>query len=718
MNRNRIAAIIIALSIGAAWQPLKVAGGQTAPAVSDELDTSKTNLLTNPSFEKPATITDEASLPGWEIFFRRGTDQPLLTPEEISVIEDPKQAHSGRRFLRMQTRREMWIHSPRTNGFEPGVYEISAWVRGRPGTIAAFGIDALGAMFGAGIQGVDDQWKKFSLTVYCKGIKGPGQWPEQSQLLVAVFPPGQRGQIANPMLDIDDVSISRLSSGLADTFSDHMVLQRDRSVPIRGWAKDPGQRVTVEFNGQTRAAIADSDGRWQTMLDPMKAGGPYVLKLDGRPTAFDVMVGDVWICSGQSNMEFGIDKLNGQWNHAPEEIAKANQPQIRLWQAPKQFSATPMHSYLMHQSAYPNDYQARWEVCSPATVGNGVWGGFSAVGYFFGREIQADQKVAIGLMMIANGGTQIESFISEEGLRGIPREQWVVPPITHEAIDHLKNPPFPKLPEGVTSPSAGYAEVVAEHAGSRQGSPDQNSFHYASAAFNGLMSPVFPFAVRGVIWYQGEHNGNDAHYEAKLKALIADWRARFGQEGLPFIIAQLPYWRTGEPAHWQLVREAQLRVSQTVPKTGLAVTLDLADKEGDGYGIGEIHPRRKLEVGQRMALAARAVAYGEKLVSAGPIYRTMKIDGGRIRLEFDSIGGGLESRGGKLVGFQIAGSDKKFTDAEATMVGDSIVVSSQAVPAPVAVRYGFAQFMLPAPNLYNKEGLPAPSFRTDDWAVE
>ncbi len=317
----------------------------------------------------------------------------------------------------MQTRREMWIHSPRTNGFEPGVYEVSAWVRGRPGTIAAFGIDALGAMFGAGIQGVDDQWKKFSLTVYCKGITGPGQWPEQSQLLLAVFPPGQRGQIASPLLDIDDVSISRLSSGLADTFSDHMVLQRERPVPIRGWAKEPGQHVTVSFNGQTRSAIADQEGRWQTMLDPMKAGGPYLLKLDGRPTAFDVMVGDVWICSGQSNMEFGIDKLNGQWNHAPEEVAKANQPLIRLWQAPKQFSAKPMHGYLMHQSAYPNDYQARWNVCTPATVADGIWGGFSAVGYFFGREIQADQKVAIGLMMIANGGTQIESFISPEGLR-------------------------------------------------------------------------------------------------------------------------------------------------------------------------------------------------------------------------------------------------------------------------------------------------------------
>ena len=693
---------------------------QSLSAVPAERAGSNTNLLTNPSFEQDAPISDEASLPGWAVGFRRNADPPLLTTNEIAVIDDPEQAHSGRRFLRIQSRsRDIALQSPMAKNYEPGLYEVSLWARGRPGTVAGLGLSALGAVFGAGINGVDDQWQKFSMVVYSKGVSGFIQWPEQTRLYLAVFQPGQRGQIPDPMLDIDDVSIALLTSGLADTFSDHMVLQRDRPVPIWGWAKEPGQVVTVSFNGQTRTAVADKDGRWQIVLKPMKAGGPYVLMLDGRPTAYDVMVGDVWICSGQSNMEFGIDKLHGIWGHAPEVIAEANHPQLRLWQAPKQFSPTPMRSYLTRQSN-PNehgDFQARWDVCTPTTVARGIWGGFTAVGYFFGCDIQADQNVAVGLMMIANGGTEIESFISEEGLRQVPREQWVVPPLTQAVQDNLKNTPPPKLPADIEPYSAAYAEAVAVHIDAR-GGPDAKAFHHASAAYNSLMAPVFPYAVRGVLWYQGEHNGGDHHYELKLKALIADWRMRFGQKDLPFIIAQLPYWRTADPAVWELVREAQLQVSQTVPKTAMAVTIDLADKDGDGYGMGEIHPKRKLEVGQRMAVAARAVAYGEKIVSSGPIYRTMKSGKGGIVLAFDSVGGGLETRGANLVGFQIAGSDKKFVDADAVIAGDSVVVSAPLVPNPVAVRYGFAQWMVPVPNLHNKEGLPASPFRTDEWPVE
>jgi sialate O-acetylesterase len=723
MNRTRrkINAAIVAVGTVLIWYPLSAAPDSASSLAAEELDVSRSNLLTNPSFEQEAKLADESSLPGWELSFRHRADQPLLTSDEVAVIDDPQKSHSGRRFLRIRPRdREIVLRSPKAQGFEPGLYEVSAWVRGRPGTVAGFALPILGANFGAGIFGLNDQWQKFSMVVYSSGVSGHITFPDQTQLLVAVFHAGERGQIADPQLDIDDVSIVRLTSGLADTFGDHMVLQRDRPVPIRGWAKNPGQSVAVAFNGQTKTAIADKEGRWQTALEPMQAGGPYVLKLDGRPTAWDVMVGDVWICSGQSNMEFGIDLLNGYFNHAPEIVAQANQPQIRLWQASKQFSPTPLHSYLTRQSSYPIDFQAKWDICSPGTVSRGIWGGFSAVGYFFGRDIQADQKVTIGLMMIANGGTQIESFISEEGLRAIPPSQWIVPPLAKAAKDHLQNTPFPKLPNGIQAPSAAYAEMVAGHINpnSQQGAPDNKAFHYASAAYNGLVAPVFPFSVRGVLWYQGEHNGNDPHYETKLKALIADWRARFGDNDLPFVIAQLPFWRTSEPARWQLVREAQLHVSQTVPNTALAVTIDLADKEGDGYGVGEIHPKRKLEVGQRMALAARAVAYGEKIVSSGPIYRAMESGSSRITLRFDSVGDGLEARGGKLVGFQIAGSDQRFVDADAVISGNTVVVSSPSIRAPVAVRYGFAQFVLPVPNLYNKAGLPASPFRTDDWPVK
>lgn len=694
---------------------------KNAPAAAeDDQDSSHTNLLTNPSFEQEARIGDENSLPGWALNFRREANAPLLTAEEVSVIDDPQQAHSGRRFLRVQSgTRDILVQSPRATHFEPGLYEVSAWVRGRPGTIAALGIPALGAMFGAGINGVDDRWQKFSMTLYSKGGSN-FPWPEQTQLLIGAFAPGQRGQREAPQLDIDDVSITRLTCGLGDTFSDHMVLQRDHPVPVKGWAKNPGQSVTVSFNGQTKTAVADKDGRWQTVLSPMKAGGPYLLKLDGRPAAYDVMLGDVWVCSGQSNMEFGLDLLNGYYGHAPEAIAQADQPQIRLWQAAKQLSATPMQSYLLKQNPGANDFQGRWDVCSPKTVVRGIWGGFSAVGYAFGREIQADQKVAIGLMMVANGGTQIESFISPEGLKAIPRETWDVPPITPEVAAKLKNTPFPTLPEGIEAPSAAYADMVAGHirVDSPRGGPTGTAFQYGSAAYNGLLAPIFPYAVKGVLWYQGEHNGGDRNYDVKLKALIADWRACFGQPDLPFIIAQLPYWRTGDGGRWAQVREAQLRISQTVPKTGLAVTIDLNDKEGDGYGMGEIHPKRKMEVGQRMALAARAVAYGEKLVSSGPIYRAAKAGPGNLVLSFDSTGGGLVAQGGKLTGFQVAGADRKFAEAEAVVAGNTVVLSSPAVAAPVAARYGFAQAMLPVPNLYNKEGLPASPFRTDDWPLD
>ncbi len=277
------------------------------------------NLLTNPSFEQEAMITDESSLPGWEFWFRRSPDEPKLTADEVAVVDDPQLAHSGRRFLRIRPlTRDIVLRSPRAAQFEPGLYEVSLWVRGRPGTIAGLGLESLGVNFGAGIQGVNDQWQKFSMVLYSKGVSGHIPFPEHTQLQTYVFRPGERGQNADATLDIDDVSIVRLTSGLADTLSDHMVLQRDRPVPIRGWAKAPGQSVTVAFNGQTKTATADKEGHWQAELQPMKAGGPYVLTLDGRPTAFDVMVGDVWICSGQSNMEMGIDLLNGYFNHAPK----------------------------------------------------------------------------------------------------------------------------------------------------------------------------------------------------------------------------------------------------------------------------------------------------------------------------------------------------------------------------------------------------------------
>jgi sialate O-acetylesterase len=373
-----------------------------------------------------------------------------------------------------------------------------------------------------------------------------------------------------------------------------------------------------------------------------------------------------------------------------------------------------MRGYLTRQSNpnVHNDYQARWDVSTPEVLSRGIWGGFSAVGYFFGHDIQADQKVPVGLMMIANGGTQIESFISPEGMRAVPQKEWTVPaiPTDAEEIAKLINTPLNPQPAGMGEVSKAYAELAA---GYTMGGPVTRAFNHVSSAYNSLMSPVFPMAVKGVIWYQGEHNGGDRNYETKLKALIADWRARFNDPKLPFVVAQLPLWSTPNGG-WPFVREAQLKVAQSDPNVGLAVTLDLADKEGDGYGMAEIHPKKKEPVGQRMALAARAVAYGEK-VTTSPIFRAMKIEGGKAIISFDSVGSGLVAQGDKLVGFQIAGEDRKFVVADAAIVGNTVVVSSPDVSTPVAVRYAFVQAMLPVPNLYNKEGLPASPFRTDNW---
>lgn len=671
------------------------------------------NLLSNPSFEDTASAgADEKLVPGWNLRFRAKDTEHALAAEEVSVIDDPAQAHSGRRCLRVQPKNrsvELYSLLPQVRSYDPGLYEISVWVRGRPETRGFFGTYALRAN---NFWGVTDQWRKIRFFEYFGG--GNNSAP----MTLEVWKEGEHEQTKEPLLYIDDVSIVRLTSGLADVFGDHMVLQRGKPVPVWGWTKDAGQIVKVVFNGQTRTATSDQDGRWEVTLDSMKAGGPFVLELDGRPAAYDVMVGDVWLCSGQSNMEMGVDKLNGIYANAPEVLAQANNPMIRLWNAGKQFSLQPMHSYMIRQNTYMSEYQAVWNVCTPETIGRGGWGGFSALGYFFGRDIQADQNVAVGLMEIAHGATTIEAWMSADALRNIPRERWVVPPMAQMEADKVGFKPLPVVPAGVIAPTSAYAEAISVSNGEVNG-----PYNYASACFNSLISPVLPMALRGVLWNQGEHNGNDHFYADKLKSMIADWRTKSRQEDLPFIITQLCNWENKDN-HFQWVRDAQLQVSRTVPNTALAVVIDLADKRGegghgtDGYGPGEIHPKRKQEVGRRNALAARALVYKEKLVSSGPVYKSCKSEGGKLRITFDSVGGGLIAKGGKLVGFSIAGADRKFVSSEAVIEGNTVVLSAPSVASPVAARYGFEQFVNPLCNLYNKEELPASPFRTDNWPAE
>lgn len=469
--------------------------------------------------------------------------------------------------------------------------------------------------------------------------------------------------------------------GVAPTFGSHMVLQRNKPVPIWGWASEAGQPITLTFNGQTKTATADAQKHWSITLDPMPAGGPFNITLDGKNVCDDVMIGDVWVCSGQSNMQFGIDKVDGLDHHAPEVIAQANHPMIRLWTVPRgPLAEKPLDTY------HPQlPWEAKWMVCTPQNIAYGTWGGFSAVGYFFGRDLQQSQHIPIGLMMVAHGGTAIEAWLSPQ----------VIPQIEHD---------------GLRCPTL--AQARADR--TRDHKPAQRNFNSVSTCYNTLLHPLLPMAVRGVIWFQGETPGNDANYAPKLAALIADWRTRFADPDLPFIIAQLCNHRTRPGARGlEWVREAQANVVRDTPHTALAVTIDLADR--DGQGPSQVHFKDKLDVGRRMALAARATVYGEKIPYSGPVFHSMKIDGPRVRLTFTHTDGGLALHGDHLNGFTLAGADHHFTPAQAKIDGDTVIVESASAPNPVAARYGYAAFVDPLCNLYNGAGLPAVPFRTDDW---
>ncbi|MFZ4780035.1 MAG: hypothetical protein ACOYM3_32165, partial [Terrimicrobiaceae bacterium] len=328
------------------------------------------NAVANPSFEEiTGAGANEKLVPGWNVRFRINGNEPALTVEEVSVIEDPAQAHSGKRCVRIQPKKrhiELQSFSMQGKSFAPGFYELSFWARGKPNTKGAVGMNPLN---GNNFWGISEQWRKIKFISYSKGGVSNGT------LSIYVWGEGtDREQVKDPVLFIDDVCVARMTSGLADVFGDHMVLQRGKPVPVWGWAKDAGQKIVMKFNGQTKNAVADKDGRWEGTLDPMKAGGPFVLELDGRQAAYDVMVGDVWLCTGQSNMEMGVDKLHGEWAQAPEVIAQANDPQLRLWHASKQFSPQPARSYLIRQNTFMAEHQSVWNVCAPDTIGRGGWG--------------------------------------------------------------------------------------------------------------------------------------------------------------------------------------------------------------------------------------------------------------------------------------------------------------------------------------------------------
>lgn len=487
-----------------------------------------------------------------------------------------------------------------------------------------------------------------------------------------------------------------LLSGRADVrlpglFSDHMVLQQGQPVTVWGWA-DSDEAVTVSFRNRTVSTVA-AGGKWRVQLPRQKAGGPHALVVQGRNRVEiqDVLVGEVWICSGQSNMEW---PLNRSFEPQPD-VDAATLPQLRLFTVPKLRAQEPV-----------DDVKAAWQLCTPASVP-----GFSAVGFYFGRDLQAARGVPVGLIHTSWGGSPAEVWMRQEVLERNPR-------FKREILD-----PYPEQERKFQAELAAWekesADLKAQGKEQTRGRP-WNSWR-PSELYNGMIAPLIPFGVRGAIWYQGESNAGRAHqYRSLFPNLIQNWRDDWGLPDLTFLAVQLAPWDrnqkrspeeiTARPvdSDWAELREAQLITAQTLKSVGLAVITDVGDKD-------DIHPARKQPVGARLALLARSLAYGERLVASGPVFKRLKVKQSDAILSFDHTGGGLEARGGKLRGFAIAGEDQKFMWADARIEGKTVVVSHPLVSRPVAVRYGWADY--PVVNLFNREGLPATPFRTDDFPM-
>lgn len=473
--------------------------------------------------------------------------------------------------------------------------------------------------------------------------------------------------------------------------SDHMLLQRDVPVRIWGWA-DAGEAVEVRFRGQSKATTASSDGNWQVFLDPMHAGGPDRLTVEAtnRLAIEDVLVGEVWVASGQSNMQWTVAKSND----AQAEISSADYPHIRLFQVPQTVANQPK-----------DDVEGAWKICSPEAVEE-----FSAVGYFFARQLHKDLGVPFGIVQSAWGGTPAEAWTRKEYLAAEPSL-------------HVLGTEWQSVLDGYAPAKQRFDRALADWqmraAGARKaGRPVPNRprtprgpghQHTPSGLYNAMIAPLTPYAIRGAIWYQGENNAGRAQgylYRRLFQTMIQNWRDDWGVGEFPFLFVQLAnYARVSDTAEWPETREAQA-LALRMANTGMAVTIDIGD-------AADIHPRNKQDVGYRLSLAARKIAYGHDIVYSGPVYRQATVEGNAMRVWFDHVAGGLKTSGpGQLEGFEVAGADGKYQPATAKIHGDTVVVSSLAVRAPVAVRYAWAND--PAGNLYNASGLPASPFRSQD----
>lgn len=477
-------------------------------------------------------------------------------------------------------------------------------------------------------------------------------------------------------------------------FSDHAVLQRDMPLPVWGTAA-PGEAVKVELAGQVAEGRAGADGRWRVTLPALPAGGPYTLTVRGSNTftATDILLGEVWLASGQSNMAMSLNRCFESEQH----IASSADDRLRLLTVARRAADAP-----------EEDAQVKWELCSPETSP-----AFSAVAYYFARKLRRDLAVPVGMISTNYGGTPAEAWTSYEKLYVDP----ALRPITKGFEDALAVWPekqreydeviLPKWREAVAQAKRDGKPAPRQPAGP-MGPSHRNR---PAGLYNAMIAPLIPYAIRGAIWYQGESNaGRAAQYKILFPAMITDWRERWGQGDFPFLLVQLaPYMKISEQpmeSSWAELREAQLYTQQTLPNTAQAVITDVGEED-------DIHPTHKVPVGERLELAALKLAYGQEVEWLGPVYRYLSVEPYQIRLHFDHVDGGLVARGGPLTGFTIAGSDRVFHNATARIEHDTVVVWSPEVRFPVAVRYGWANY--PVVNLWNRSELPATPFRTDDW---
>lgn len=482
-----------------------------------------------------------------------------------------------------------------------------------------------------------------------------------------------------PLLILLITATSRGEVYVANVFGDHMVLPREMPVPIWGRA-EAGETVTVEFAGKKKTATATREGAWSVTLDALAASAePRSLTVSGSKTLKavnfqDLLVGEVWLASGQSNMAMSAGPAG----------AEADTPTVRF---------ASVESFYPGTRAPDLKARCRWRDAgaksAPSCSGAGLW---------FARSLQAELGVPVGIIVSAAGGTRAEAWTRREVIEKLTGPESYRDKLLNENAKAKRSPP----PAGMTPHPAAFIAGTDEWVQARLG-----------GRFNGMIAPLTPFAVRGAIWYQGEDNARDhAAYATLLPAMIADWRATWGRE-LPFLIVQLPAYnadRKPDGTDWAAMREVQERIARTVPGCGLAVTLDNGDPD-------QLHPKNKRAVGERLARVALRQIYQRQVIASGPVFDALKIAGNTARISFRELGGGLVSKSGDaLKGFTLAGADHRFVPAEARIAGGEVIVSAAGVSEPAAVRYAWVN--APEPSLFNKAGLPAAPFRTDTWPVK